>query len=72
MLGSDGWLDFLPFSVFLLCLAPLLVESNGWSTPTWPEKFFAALSLVLVSLSQYVPCDACSDRLVMFQRFQGC
>ena len=36
------------------------------------NSFFADLSLVLVSLSQYVPCGACSAWIVVFQLFQGC
>ena len=36
------------------------------------KSFFDAPSSVLVSLSKYVPCGACSARLVVFQRFKGC
>ena len=72
VLGSAGLLGLLPFSDFPLHLDPLLVALDGWPTHPWHEDMFCALSLVLVSLSQYVPCGAFSAWLVVFQRFQGC
>ena len=45
---------------------------DGWPTRTWYQEFFSALYLVLVSLSQYVPCGDCSVQIFVFKRFQGC
>ena len=45
---------------------------DGCPTRYWHEEFFSALSLVLVSLGQYVPCGDCSAQLFVFQRFQRC
>ena len=36
------------------------------------KSFFSALSLELVSISQYVPCGAFSAWLFFFQQYQGC
>ena len=72
VLGSAGWLDFVPFYEFRFAWIHYLWLWMVGLPVLGMNTFTGALYLLLVSLSQYVPCGVCDARLVVLQQFWWC